>query len=269
MSHSFKAPRLTVAIPLFNAKRWFDAIVQNIKHIPRDVTIVISDETCIDDTLQLIAANFARYPHIHVRQGSVGTGWREHCNALIKESTTEYFSLLPQDDLIAPDYYKKLLLALDENPKAGMAFGTIIAEIPNQRSEALAAPPFVLGQREPWVEAIDLDRNWNLGIPFRGVIRQKMLRSIPATAGDRFADQIWVFGMALSAPLIYVSDAIYYKRYHANNTHTKWSPLSGEERRLALIAEIKAVLKEDKVAATQAIHLLDNPSQLLIRSDYI
>lgn len=256
-------PRLTVAIPLFMAAPWFETIVENIRRIPCNTLILLSDETSSDNTAQRVAAIFEDDPRIRVRLRKGKSGWREHCNSLILECETEFFNLLPQDDLVSPEYYEKLVSALDNNPDAGLAFGSLIAEGGRYSQPTQFPPPQIqLGMLEPWMEAIELESMWNLGIPFRGVIRKTILRTIPPTHADQFADQIWVFGMALSAHLIEVPDAMYLKRYHAGNTHDLWSEPALEDRKTQLITEIRRVLGNNKNAEL-AINRLNQKYQIL------
>jgi hypothetical protein len=247
---------LTVALPLFHAERWFVPLVENFRRIPAWAKIVVSDETDSDDTAHRIARAFPEDRRIRVRKGQGREGWREHCNALIRECDTEFFALLPQDDQIAPGYYENLVAALEENPEAGIAFGTIHAIFSDQPGvfRPLEMPPIELGRCEPWQEAVALECSWNLGVPFRGVIRRRCLREIPVTPGDRFADQIWVFRMALEARLLPVPAVNYFKSYHDGNTHSTWQPLSPETRLNLLGAELTAALPPE--TASLAMDLL-------------
>ena len=85
--------------------------------------------------------------------------------------------------------------ALDANPKVGVAFGKVdvIGMNGNPERKRMASPGIPLGVRAPWREALDLDRDCNLGIPYRGLIRTKLLSPVPVTPGDNYADQIWIF----------------------------------------------------------------------------
>lgn len=259
-------PRLTVAIPLFQAAPWLDTIAENIRRIPRNARILISDETCGDDATERIAERFGNDPRIRLRRGNGSPGWRHHCNILIRECDTEYFSILPQDDLIETAYYEKLVSALDQHRSAGLAFGALLFEGgPFPVPEMQPALPFRTGEFAPWVEAIDLDRQWNLGIPFRGVIRREILRPIPAAPGDRFADKLWVFSLALSSHLIEVRDALYFKRIHARNTYVGWQKYGLWEWKALLAAQVRTVLGTSQ-AAQDAIARLDLRYQEQIES---
>lgn len=243
-------PRLTVAIPLYHATPWQQNVAENIRRIPAGTRIILSDEISSDDSAQQIAAQFSDDPRIELRMRNGQRGWREHFNALIAENDSEFFSLLPQDDLVEPGYYEKLVAALDANPHAGLAFGSLVAAGKRSRQQKLVSAPFPLGHSTPWLEAILLQRYWNmnLGIAFRGVIRRGVLGPIHPTPADEYADLMWVFGMALKAFMVEVPGAVYLKRYYAANTHGHWQPLTAAQRKALLVAEIHNVFGEQPLA---------------------
>ncbi len=249
--------RLTVLIPLHRALPWLDNISANIEWIPSDARIVISDETAEDNALDGLKRRHRRDLRITFRKKIIPSGWRLHANRLLASARTEFVAILAQDDRITPGFYEKLVAALDATPSAGVAFGPVEAEgLEGQPSTRFPGPPFPTATRPPWREAIELDRRWNLGIPYRGVVRRDVVQPIPSTPGDRFADQIWVFGLALTAHLIEVPDAVYIKRYHADNTHSDWTQLTPEERRTALEDQVRQRFENDLVTKNAALEVL-------------
>ena len=206
--------------------------------------------------LERLRRELAGDRRITFRRESGARSWRQHANTLIERCRTPLFSLLPQDDDITPGYYERLQAVLDRLPSAGLAFGRIRSiGRPRRYLQSMARPPIPLGRDEPWREAIELDRRWNLGIPWRGVVRRELLLPMAPTPDDRFADQIWVFGIALAAHLAEAPDAIYVKRYHARNTHSDWAELTPEERRSAQVAEIRRRVSDPAVAAAARMAL--------------
>lgn len=232
-----RRPRLTVAIPLHRAAGWLDVVCRNIERAPADTRIVLSDQTLRDDSIARLRGRLRHDPRIRFRARAGAAGWREHINQLIARCRTPLFSILPQDDDISRGYYEQLVAALDASPSAGLAFGRI-RTIGWPGREELAGPPFALGIKEPWREAVALDESWNLGIPWRGVIRRELLLPMLPTVGDHFADQIWVFGIALVSHLLEMPDAIYVKRFHSENTHRSWRRLTEAERQAVKLREI-------------------------------
>lgn len=252
-----RRPRLTVLMPLHGALPWIDDISANIELIPAGARIVLSDETESDDALARLLDRHRGDPRVRGRRPkrSDNPGWRAHANALLGEARTELIALLPQDDRIMPSYYEKLVEALDRTPGAGLAFGSIEAIGYATEPTRFPGPPIPLGVQTPWEEAIELDRRWNLGIAYRGVARRGLVRPIPATPSDRFADQMWVFSIALVSYLVEVPDATYIKRYHVANTHTRWSPLTPSERLAALSTAINERLEGEPRARCAALAL--------------
>ena len=224
-----RRPELTIVIPLHGGGRWVDVISDNIAMAPRHARIVISDQSHVDDALRVLRARHRADRRVQFVAGRSGPGWREHLNRLIAANTAPLFSVLPQDDSIASGYYESLVSALHDRPAAGLAFPRLRAIREGQADVEHGPPPFALGARPPWEEAIALLREWNLGVPWRGVVRRRHLRPLLATPNDAWADLIWVFGIAVEAHLVEVPEAVYRKRYHDDNTHHTWVPLPQEE----------------------------------------
>ncbi len=233
--------RTTVLIPLYSADPFIDQITDNLRKIPQSALVIISDQCQLDGALETLKAIHQNDRRIVFRSVDGPAGWRSHINSVIKNVQTEFFNILAQDDEIDPGYYEALEKALDANPKVGVAFGKVdaIGLNGNPERQRMASPGIPLGVRAPWREALDLDRDWNLGIPYRGLIRAKLLSLVPVTPGDNYADQIWIFSLALISHLIEVPQAIYVKRYHSRNTHTQWRQLTGAERKVALMREVQ------------------------------
>ena len=248
--------RLTILVPLHAASPWVHDVSANLAHIPPAARVVLSDVTAVDDALARLERIHNRDSRLRFRRDNGPAGWRLHINALLDEVDSELFAVLPQDDRICPGYYERLVAALDRNPTAGLAYGPIDAVEAGKEVSRLAAAPFRLGVRKPWREILELDRDWNLGIPFRGVWRSCLVRPIPQTPGDRFADQLWVLSLGLVAHLVEVPEALYEKRYHARNTHGGWVPLRKAERRAVIEQEIHVRLDGDLSNRDAALALL-------------
>lgn len=249
-----RRPELTIVIPLHAAGRWVDVISDNIAAAPPHTRIVVSDRSHRDDALWVLRTRHGSDRRIRFVEGRGGPGWREHINELIAANSTRLFSILPQDDSITPNYYESLVFALHDHPTAGLAFPRLRAIREGADDVDHRNPPFELGARPPWEEAIALWRDWNLGVPWRGVVRRRYLRPMLPTPGDMWADQIWVFGIALEAHLVEVPEAVYHKRHHAANTHGDWTRLPPETVLRLQRREIERRLgrRPDERAATLA-----------------
>ncbi len=259
------AQRLTILMPLHRSRDWLENICQNIERCPCDCRIIISDITLHDDTVTHLTKRYVEDPRIMFRQRKSDLDWRHHLNELFELVKTEFFSILPHDDYTSDDYYPKLIAALDEDQQVGVAFGLLApTDYKFSSQKYFSSPPFALRRRPPWHEAIALDQQWNLGIPWRGVIRSTYLWPTPITPHG-FSDQLWVFGIALQTYLKEVSSAVYYKRYHDKNTHSSWKPLKGKKRMRLLRQIIHTQLDDDIVSRIRALAHL-RMSNVIIKS---
>ncbi len=254
MSDELSTGDLTIVVPLHGASRWVDVVSDNLSAAPRDAHIVLSDRTLVDDALAMLRRRHGGDPLVRFVSGDDGLGWREHVNGLIEISETPLFTILPQDDAIHPGYYELLVDALRSRPGAGLAFPRLVAVRADEPDAEHPVAPMPLGRWEPWREAIELDERWNLGVPWRGVVRRRHLFPMLPTPGDRFADLVWVFGIALATHLVEVQEAVYRKRYHRSNTHLAWAPLPPDELLHLKLAEADRRLgdRPDELAAARA-----------------
>jgi len=97
---------------------------------------------------------------------------------------------------------------------------------------------------------------------FRGLTRAYALREagpIPTNDVDNFGvDVCWLTGIARAGEVIHVPQALYQKRYHSNNTESKWWAWTKEARLKAWSAHCVNMLEQATriEASTQEMRLL-------------
>lgn len=231
---------LTLIIPLHAARPWVENVSEIIKNSPASARIIVSDQSFVDDALEILKEKHRYDARLHFSAVAAEVGWREHVNWLLPRVETEMFSIMPQDDSFSPGYYEQLIAALQSDPDAGIAFGRMDAFGLNGMDTPVRFESMPdVGGGEHWEAAIKLVEQWNLGIAYRGVIRTRLRRPVLPTPGDRFADLVWMYGLALSTKLVEVQGAIYRKRYFKKSTHAQWEPLTETERYQLFLREMR------------------------------
>lgn len=227
-------------IPLHRAARWLPVIDENLRTLPTDCRVILSDQSQQDDTLERLAAVWADDPRVRFRRAAGPPGWRQHCNALLAAVETPLAAILPQDDSVPPGFFEALVAVHRARPDTAVSFGLVQARNiePGGGAAMLERLPYRPGERPAWQEAITAAFHWNPGIAFRGVVRMAQAQPIPPTDRDRFADLVWVFGMALHGHLVEVPEVTCLKRMHAAATHPRWERFSEDERRWHLMQEV-------------------------------
>jgi hypothetical protein len=222
---SARPPLLTIAIPLHGAGRWIDGVVDTVEKAPDWSSVVISDASHLDDSLERLAARFRGDDRVSVIARREKLDWRSHANLLLDEAKTEFFCWMPQDDLLTPGPYFELLVeALDGKAGRVLAFPTVLKRVTRGRvvrrevdPVSFPSPPIELGLRRPELEAVEMLRSWNMAIAWRGVFRTASARPIPATLDA--PDLAWTFSLALAGHFVEVPGARYLKRFHRGSAH--------------------------------------------------
>ncbi|MBK8293602.1 MAG: glycosyltransferase [Solirubrobacterales bacterium] len=259
--------KLTVAIPLHRAAQWIEGIEDIVSRVPDWASVIISDASGLDDSVERLAVTYAADPRISVVSRDQSLDWREHANLLLAGADTEYFCWMPQDDLVSPDsYFESLVGALDSHPGRSLAFPRVVKRVTTGRLRrreiglnSFTLPPICLGTDSAESEALEMLGRWNIAMAWRGVFRRKLARPIPPTTDA--PDLIWTFSMALAGNFIEVPEAQYLKRFHRQSAHrtvmrresaSRVAALYGDEvaarfggeprKRDAVLAELRPVL---------------------------
>ena len=116
-------PLISVCIPTFNGADFLAETLESVaQQTYRPIELIVSDDESTDTTIQL-AEDFAASVDFpveilkHAHKG-IGSNW----NYAIKAAQGSYIKLLMQDDIIAPDFLRKMVGVLQQNPSLGLAF---------------------------------------------------------------------------------------------------------------------------------------------------
>ena len=157
-------------------------------------------------------------------------GWAQNISWLMAHNEGEFWYYHQQDDLVRADYVSVLLELARANAQAAVVYSDIQCFGENL-SYITQAP--VLGSAVTREIALLLDHH--SAVAFRGLTRRNALqqtRGVRENEVENFSsDTVWMASAARAGELLRVPRALYRKRYHRDNVHTKW-PLWPLEKRL-------------------------------------
>ena len=117
-------PLVSTVIPVYNrASLLVDAVDSVINQTYRPIEIIIVDDGSTDETPNVIADLFRRWPHLVkvVRQANAGPGpARQHGLEL---ATGDFVQFLDSDDLLLPEKFSYQVAALLANSEAQICYG--------------------------------------------------------------------------------------------------------------------------------------------------
>jgi glycosyltransferase involved in cell wall biosynthesis len=100
--------KVTIGIPTRNRSRWLrEAVASALAQTYGGFELVISDNASTDDTASVVAA--LDDPRVTYHRSDVDIGMFGNLNRVIELAKTEYVVVLPDDDLLYPDYLDTVL----------------------------------------------------------------------------------------------------------------------------------------------------------------
>lgn len=224
-------PLVSVGIPLYRSRPFFEVITENMRAIDySNVEIIVSDRHGLDDTIDSIEVEFRDDDRVRYLRASDELDWVQHYNLLLQSARGEYFLWMAHDDSYSSNYISELVALLEADAGAVLAFGRVDRisvdgylpvksefEPPNLPPEPRWPfwMPFqvLMLWEEPWA-------------PFRGVLRKEAVNSrhlaMRRTRGNPCADVGWVFCLAMIGRIAYSPSCVCTKRFYAASTGAKW-----------------------------------------------
>src|SRR4249920_1379724 len=110
---------VTVAIPTYNRAALLRETLDSVlAQTHSNFRLVISDNASTDETADVVASYCDTRIEYVRREHNIGMN--ANFNRLIELTETEFLTLLPDDDLLYPDYLHSVLDVLQRNPLVGL-----------------------------------------------------------------------------------------------------------------------------------------------------
>ena len=139
--------RITVVIPTFNRARFLPGAIESVlAQTYGDFRLLVADNASTDGTAEIVA----RYddPRIDYVRRPQNLGITANHNLALRDVTSEYCLIVPDDDVLFPQTLERTVAALDANPRAGMV---------HARFSVLGEEGAVLKEVNDWTYGLDAD----------------------------------------------------------------------------------------------------------------
>lgn len=216
---------VTVCIPAYRAAGFIGQTVASVlgqSHADLKLVVAIDppEDGAPDGTAEALRP-FAGDRRLTVLRNSQRLGWAENFNALLPRVDTEFYCLLPHDDLWSPRYLEVLLAALTARPEAVAAYCDIILfGGPSPVRKTVILPPET-GRIEALLAFLLQGAE---ALPWRGVTRSAVLDKIGGFPTDNHRGLVveceYALSMLAIGPVVHVPQTHYFKRLYGNNVNT-------------------------------------------------
>ena len=108
MSRFEKKPRVTIAIPAYNAAEYIGACLDSIP-VRDDIEVLVIDDCCTDNTQGILADKIKRFRKYGIFKMNQNSGVAACRNALLDLASGEYIFFLDSDDKINAEAFNKVI----------------------------------------------------------------------------------------------------------------------------------------------------------------
>jgi glycosyltransferase involved in cell wall biosynthesis len=203
-------------------------------------------------SLEAVCAPYLDDPRFRLVVQPERLGWVGNLNWLMDHTATPFWLYQQQDDVLEPTYLEVLLAAADRLPEAAVVYCDIVAF---GTVEQRLWQPSVAGS--PYGRQLALVQDHHSAVAFRGLTRTDALRHggpiRPNDVSCFSSDTLWMSSTAQAGDLIRVPEALYRKRFHDANEHSRWSTWDEPTRAEAWAVHCAHLVDEAlRVGATEA-----------------
>jgi GT2 family glycosyltransferase len=223
---------VTIGVPVYRGELFVEETLRSIQNQTyKDFDVIMSvdgpDPVCEDS-----CSSFLNDSRFTLAVQPERLGWVGNINWLMSQVTGDFWYYHQQDDLTAETYVEVLIEYARRNPATALVYCDLV---PFGRIEGLFPQvPSVMGATA-FIRQMTFLHEQYPAFAFRGLTRANALRKaggIPTNDCENFGvDITWLAAVALSGELHHVPMQLYRKRYHSNNTDSKWWTW-GKEMRL-------------------------------------
>jgi glycosyltransferase involved in cell wall biosynthesis len=212
------AGRVTVAVPTRNRAAFLVQCIDSVRRQTHaDLEIVIGDNASVDET-DAVARGLERSDdRIRYIRHAENLGMVGNWNSLLRAATGQFFLLLSDDDLLAPDAIARLLAAC-ARPGVAFAYGPVYAMDGSGRLRALYdrhGPPVERGMDFIRAHLRDERDVWPAATLFR--IANQPRRELYEAEIGAVCDFLHRLILACRADVACVSEPVAYYRLHNGN----------------------------------------------------
>lgn len=263
---------LTVCIPAYRAEEFIaetvsSVLAQTFTDFVVRIYIDPTDDHAPDGTLKALAP-FRDDPRVQISENASRLGWAENIDALLKSVETEFYVILPHDDLWHPNYLETLFPLVYDNKNASVAYGdlTTLAN-PQLPKRAVVLP----ANESRGLHLLKFHLQNAHAMPWRGVTRTSAMATTGGFPTDGYlgfaVEAEYALGLLHAGQVLHVPKALYQKRLFSNGrvsaSKERKILLSEKQRHQAWERHKDAILARTERMITQ--YDLDNDLGVLCR----
>lgn len=230
---------ITVCIPAYRSHRFIEYTLQSVRRQTyRDIRVEIALEKTADHERTIeVCAKFLSDSRFHLSINDGVLGWAANVEQLLRKVETEYFVILPHDDIWHVGFLEKLCSTLQRQSDAVVAYADMV--LFGERTDY----KFIdLPRSDPVARLSSLYLHWDSTLLWRGLTRSSVLHGGQSFPNNEFigfgVDVEWEQFLLQQGEAARIPLPLYFKRMQNATSMT----VTGRWARAFSVDKIRAVL---------------------------
>ncbi len=212
-------PTVTIGIPVYNGANYLKQALDSVlAQSYTDFEVVITDNASTDATEEICQIYARRDSRIRYFRSDINRGATWNFNRAFKLSRGSYFKWLAHDDMMATDFLKECVAALDNNPGVVLSYSKV------RMIDSEGGPiedygiSLAVGSSDVKQRVRDIMLAWHLCYEVFGLIRVSVLRKTPLMGDYGHADGVLLARLAMMGRFQEAPQVLLFLRRHAEQS---------------------------------------------------
>lgn len=241
-------PVVTAILPCYNAEAFLSRTLDSLSaQTWPNLEILIGDDASTDGTLRIVEAFAEERGDVRVIARKQNLGWIGNTNDLMANASGELMFFAFHDDVVSPTYIERLVLALQHNSCAVLAYCDLDVTSADGIHK-FAVFDWASRHRSPLARGYSMAtkvRGWS--IPNRGLFRSEAFHRIGGIKrhdeGEFSADWPWLLHMAIIGEFEWVPEPLCQKFFQKNSISRNWERSADEQ-----ISVVRSATREIRIS---------------------
>lgn len=210
---SSAVPAVSVGMPVYNSAAWIQSAIESLlAQTFQDFELIISDNASTDATFAICERYARSDSRIRLFKNDQNIGANRNYCAVLQQGRADYFKWAASNDLCAPTFIEKCVIALENEPTAVLACPqTALFDV-----DPSDAKPYdrdvLLTADEGNARYVDLFHMMGLNNAFNGVIRRRALVRAAPLGNFQQADIVLMAELALMGKFLVIPELLFFRR---------------------------------------------------------
>ncbi len=216
-------PIASIGLPVYNGERHLEQALGSIVNqtLP-DLEIVISDNGSTDKTEEICRTFAAQDRRIQYFRHESNQGAAFNYNFVFHKSKAKYFKWATHDDLLADDFLRRCVEALERDPQVVLCYTKTRLIGESDQPLSMTEDELRLGSTDLMTRFYDALSPMKLcHNPVFGVVRRSVLARTRLIGSFLASDRCLIAELALYGPFHEIPERLFVRRRHRNSVGTR------------------------------------------------